>query len=153
MRVLACVVAVLCLSACGGSDGPTVVPPTATVTTVRGDSAVWSRAQDGNDVVTFTARNVGRAGQWRYAAWSDDAALGCGPDPTEIGCLPREFCRSAGTLINAGSRVRLSGQCPSTPRGILWVVIESQDGDSPAWQRTACLPVRGACPTVILPQR
>jgi hypothetical protein len=149
MRRIVMLVAVVGLTACGGSDGPAAVvaPPVVTaIAAVRADSAVWNR-----DSVTFTARNVGRAAQWRISAWGDVAPCPIGT-PNNVGCDPQQLCAGAGALINASARIRLTMTCANR-NNINWAVIETQDPGSPAWQRTACLSRVGPCPARIQPER
>lgn len=141
--------ALITLTACGSDRGtaPVVVPPVPAIAAVRADSAVWLR-----DSVTFVARNVGRAAQWRLTSWGDQAACPIGT-PNNIGCDPQVQCPSSGAaLIDASARLRLTARCGSQ-RGWDWLVIETQDASSPAWQRTACLSRVGPCPAALQPQR
>ncbi len=142
------------LTGCG-SKKETTAPPVLGASTVRASDVVFGYdATVKEETVSFTATNLGIAGQWRYGAWSDDTPLGCEPTLTVTGCLPKVFCRSSGVLIAAQGTARVSAAtCPSVVFGLSWVVIETQDPASTLWVRTACLAKKGDCPTIILPER
>lgn len=148
-RLIAVTLALTALVGCGGSDGPAApaVPPVVTaIAAVRAVSPTWQR-----DSLTFTAQNVGRAAQWRVSAWGDGNPCPIGT-PNNSGCDPVAFCTGTGALIGASAQIRLTVACGSRYL-FQWVVIETQDPGSPAWQRTACVARVASCPAVILPQR
>jgi hypothetical protein len=144
MRYLIALVAVL-LTACGGSDGP-AAPAPAPIAAVRAESPVWFR-----DTVSFTARNVGRAAQWRITAWGDGSPCPVGT-PNNIGCDPQPQCAGAAALIAASATIPIRLACGAR-FGFDWIVIETQDPSSPAFVRTACIARVGACPTALQPER
>lgn len=150
MRVLRLAAVVLFAACGGGSDGPT---SSSSPATVRVTSASFTDVAAGTQV-RVSVRNEGRAGQWRITAWADDAPIGCAPGtPNGIGCNPVPVCpATAGALIDPGATATVTATC-GFRFGTSWVVVESQDGSSPAWTRTACIARVGECPGIIRPQR
>ena len=141
-------IAALCLAlvACGGSDGPT---GGSSPIAVRITSAAIGSS---GDAFTVSIVNQGGTGQYRIVGY-DDASPG-----TYVGqprqYFPRRRCVTTPALINPGVSATLSYACDRV--ALSWIVVESQDGASVDWIRTACYAaadVPAGCVADVKPQR
>lgn len=140
----------VCLAACGkngGTTAPVQYGPIAVRITTAAVSGTFS------DRLALTVRNDGGAGQYRVSTWAN--AVGGSPIvngvPVPPPPNPTRFCQSDPTLINPGITNVQNFACTTV---IHWVVVESQDGSSANWVRTACFQT-GTLPCMdpMLPER